>query len=233
MRTNGFLAAIGCCLLLATEVSAQEAEPQPPAAPQTDKRRLRRLFAVLKKEPSIRDVQRATTQYYDLDPERVRSLARMARIKGLIPNVQVRFSNSLTDSFENKRDGLYPQLPGWPDLPNPSGFKEVNASSSDNLAWEVSAQFDLDRLVFSSEALDARSLSSLSESLVREVTTLFYSRRRIIISLVLSPPATAEEYLYELTRLDEMTATIDALSGHMFEKRAWRWEDSDLINLPK
>ncbi len=230
-RIVGLLAVWSALALGSPDASAQEAEPAAP--PAADKRKLRRLFAILGKEPSARDVQKATWKYYDLDPDRVRSLAGAARIKGLVPNVNVRFSNTLGDMFENKRDGLFPNLPGWPDLPNPSAFKEVTAQSNDSLTWEVSAQFDLDRLVFSAEALDARSLSSLSESLVREVTTLYYSRRRVIISLVLSPPPTAEEYLYELTRLDEMTATIDALTGGMFERRAWKWEDSDVVSLPK
>jgi hypothetical protein len=217
---------------------AQGEDPGDTEAPEkltinrADKRKLRRLFGILKKEPTVQEVQRAATGYFDLDPDRVRTLARNARLKGLIPNVQVRFTNSISDEFRNTRDGLYVGLPGWPDLPNPSSFKEVMAQNSDSLSWEVSAQFDLDRLVFSAEALDAKSLTSLSESLIRELTTLYYSRRRVIISLVLSPPSGVEEYLYELTRLDELTAPLDALTGGMFERRAWRWEDSNLVGLP-
>jgi len=216
-------------------VHAQEvpAAPQKLTVSRADKRKLKKLFTILKREPTVQQVQKGATAYFDLDPDRVRSLAGNARLKGLVPNVQVRFTNSISDEFRNTRDGLFVNLPGWPGFPNPSSFKEVVAQNSDSLSWEVSAQFDLDRLVFSAEALDAKSLTSLSESLIRELTTLYYSRRRVIISLILSPPTGLEEYLYELTRLDEMTATIDALTGGKFEPRAWRWEDSALVGLPK
>ena len=69
-----------------------------------------------------------------------------------------------------------------------------------------------------------KSLNSLEENLVREVTTLYFQRHRLIANLILSGPDEDEEIFYELLRLDEQTATIDALTGGMFSPRAWNWE---------
>ena len=200
------------------------------AAPrkQTSRASVKRLFQIIKAEPTVKEVQKAAVKYYRLEPERINGLARNARLKGLVPNISATFSNEIGNRFTNTKDGLFPVLPNPPDNPNPNFFKERVSESSDNLSWSVSASWDLDRLVFAAEALDAKSLTSLEENLVREVTTLFFSRRRVLASLILSPPDDDEEFFYELMRLDELTATLDAFTGSMFGKKAWDWE-KDLL----
>ena len=148
-------------------------------------------------------------------------------MKGLIPEIEASLDNSLGHTFTNTRDGLYPVLPDLPANPNPESYKERISGTNDQLTWRVRAVWNLDRLVFNSEALDVKSLNSIQENLVREVTTLFYARRRLLASLFLSPPGDDEELFYELTRLDEMTSTLDALTGGQFEKRSWKWDEGE------
>jgi hypothetical protein len=128
------------------------------------------------------------------------------------------------------KDGIFFNLPSPPDNPNPGSFKERTIGSSDEFTWSVTGRWQLDRLLFSSEALDAKSLTSLEENLVREVTTLYFSRRRVLASIVLSPPQEDEEYFYELVRLDEISATLNAFTGGKFEKTAWDWQKELLGN---
>jgi hypothetical protein len=214
-----------------TPAPAQGAAPTTLKTRSAHKAKMRWLLSVIKKEPTVQEVQKAATEFYQLEPERIVAMARNARLKGLIPDINTGMSNRLVDEYRNTRDGLYPQLPNPPNNPNPHFYKERTQASTGELSWDVQLHWSLDRLMFASESLDAKSLTSLNENLVREVTTLFYSRRRIMISLVLSPPTEPEEYLYELTRLDEITSTLDALTGGMFAKRAWRWQESDLPGL--
>jgi hypothetical protein len=214
---------------------AQEEQPegggaaaQPAPKRQVSRQAVRRLFQIIKAEPTVKDVQKAAVRHYELEPSRIHRLARNARLKGLIPNVSASFSNELGNRFTNTKDGLFPVLPSPAENPNPNYYKERVAESSDQLTWSVSASWDLDRLVFAAESLDAKSLTGLEENLVREVTTLFFSRRRILASLILSPPDDDEEFFYELMRLDEITATLDSFTGGMFGKKAWNWE-KDLL----
>ena len=208
---------------------AQEEEmAQPAPQRQVSRASIKRLFEIIKAEPTIREVQLTASRHYQLEPERIHALARNARLKGLIPSVSASFSNELGNRFTNTKDGLFPILPSPAENPNPNFFKERVAESSDQLSWSVSASWDLDRLIFAAEALDAKSLTGLEENLIREVTTLFFSRRRVLASLILSPPDDDEEFFYELMRLDELTATIDAFTGGKFAKKAWDWE-KDLL----
>lgn len=223
-------------LLASPAAHAQEEQPgagggevqQPPQKRQVSRAAVKRLFQIIKAEPTIKEVQKAAVRHYELEPSRISGMARNARLKGLIPEVSASFSNELGNRYTNTKDGLFPILPSPPENPNPSYYKERMSESSDQLSWSVSARFELDRLVFAAESLDAKSLTGLEENLVREVTTLFFSRRRILASLILSPPDDDEEFFYELMRLDEITATLDAFTGGMFGKKAWNWE-KDLL----
>jgi hypothetical protein len=202
-----------------------------PAAPQkkpVSRASIKRLFQIIRSEMAIRDVQLAASRHYQLEPKRIHALARNARLKGLIPNFSASFSNEIGNRFTNTKDGLFPLLPNPANNPNPNFYKERVAEANDQVSWSVSASWDLDRLIFAAESLDAKSLTGLEENLIREVTTLFFSRRRVLASLILSPPDDDEEFFYELMRLDELSATLDAFTGGRFSKKAWDWE-KDLL----
>lgn len=186
---------------------------------------VKKLFDIIKKEPTIKDVQAAVLKYYKLEPARINSMARWARLKGLLPEVEGSVDNMIGHTFNNMKDGLYPILPSPPQNPNPENYKERMRSDQDQLTWRVRAVWALDRLAFNAEALDVKSLNGMGESMVREVTTLYFARRRLLATLLLSPPADDQELFLDLMRLDELTATLDAMTGGMFAKKAWKWEE--------
>jgi hypothetical protein len=218
------------CIALFLLISARTFAAPPPEKTPVDKAQKRRAFAklreILKNEPTAKEVQAATLRFYKLEPERLESMASAARLKGLIPEFEAGMDNSVGHSYTNTRDGLYPTLSNLDPIGNPEGYKERVAGSSDQFLWRLRAVWSLDRLVFNAESLDVKSLGSLQENLVREVTTMYFARRRVISSLVLSPPDDEEELFYEQQRLEELTATLDALTGGMFAQRAWH-PDSD------
>lgn len=228
MTYRSLASVLLCALALALAVpSAAQPAADSMLRPRGDGRaRVKQVIQIVRSEPSIREVQKAALRHYELEPERMHRLARNARLKGLVPRLSLGLSNSVHTAFRNTRDGLYPILPNPAENPNPESYKERESTSSDELGWSLSATWELDRLAFNGEALDAKSLTSLEENLVREVTTLFFSRRRVLASLVMSPPTDDEEYFYELMRLEELTATLDAFTGGMFSKRAWNWEEA-------
>jgi hypothetical protein len=193
-----------------------------------------KLRQILKSEPTCHDVQQAALKFYKLEPERINRMAVATRVKALLPELSGSLNNSVGHTFTNTRDGLYPSysliqagidpMNTGAGSDNPDGYKERVQTNNDNLTWEVRGVWQLDRLAFNSEELDVKSLNSLEENLVREVTTLYYSRQRAIANLILQSPEEDEEIFYELLRLDEQTATIDALTGGYFASKAWKWE---------
>jgi hypothetical protein len=177
---------------------------------------LARLRQLVKSEPTIREVQRAAVRYYQLEPERIRSLMHSARVKAFLPEIDAGVDGTLGHSFNDTHDALYPTFP----------YKQRDVGSSDQLVWHVRAVWDLSRAVFNPEQLDVVTLNSLQETLVREVTTLYFARHRTMAALVLSPPQDDEELYDQQQRLQEMTATVDAFTGGQFAARAWNGEPS-------
>lgn len=194
-------------------------------------RAIQRLKAIFREEPSIKDVQDWTLHLYRLEPSRINALATGARLKGLVPEVQASLSNLTGNTYTAMKDGLYLGLPLGFDGNTCSGgnagdcgYKELTSMGQSQLTWQVNASWALDKLVFNSEELDARSTVSLEETLVREVTTMYFARRRLIASLVLSPPESEEEVFYEQLRIEEMTANLDSFTDGEFGKHAYRGE---------
>ena len=74
---------IAATVALATARPAAAAEP---AEKQGRKRTLLvQLREIVKREPTVQEVQRAALAHYQLEPERIRSMSTSARIKGLFP----------------------------------------------------------------------------------------------------------------------------------------------------
>jgi hypothetical protein len=226
--TPGVLAELNADAPAAPADAAQSKEALAQAA-KSKQHAIQKVKFIFREEPSIKEVQDWTLRLYRLEPSRINSMASAAQLKGLVPEVQGSFSNLTGNTFTSMKDGLYIGLPLAVDGSTCSGgnsatcgYKELTAMSQSQLTWQVNATWALDKLVFNSEALDARSTVSLEETLIREVTTMFFSRRRLIASLILSPPDSEEEAFYEQLRIEEMTANLDSFTDGQFGKRAFR-----------
>ena len=204
------------------QAQAQPERPSPERLAQK-RRAFARLREILKSEPQVAQVQAATLKFYRLEPDRLEAMESAAKMKGLVPELEGGMDNTLGHNFSNTKDGLYPILAD-PLHDNPNFYKERVSGSTDQLVWRVRAVWNLDRIIFNPEALDVKSLTSIQENLIREVTTLFFSRRRMLTSLILSPPEDEEDRFYDLQRIEEMTATLDAFTGGMFAAKAWKGE---------
>jgi hypothetical protein len=200
-----------CSMLMLMSSVASLARAAPPKDPTQKRRAVVKLREVLQAEPTIKEVQTAALKYYRLEPSRINALTASARIKALLPEVDFGFDNTVGNNFTTTQDILFATSP----------YKEKTQENQGQLVFHMRAVWDLSRLAFNSEELDIKSLNSLQETLLREVTTLYFSRRRLVATLILSPPQDDEEAIAQQLRVEELTATIDAFTGGMFAPRAW------------
>ncbi len=157
-------------------------------------------------EPSVTQVQDAAIRYYQVHPSRIKSLRRNAQLKALVPSLSGKFSNALFNTKRKMYDGLY--VAGLGSTP-----KEDEAESGDVMGFSVGIGWDLDRLVFNAEVLDVQSLIGILDGVVREVTTVYYIRRRLQIDMVLRPPKDLAAKISQRIRVEELTGLLDALTG--------------------
>lgn len=190
-----------CALLLA-----------PPALAQ-DYGNVEDQLAQLKKEPSVQAAQKAALRFFKIDPDTVNGMRSGSQWKWVLPEVDVRYRMNDGTVDVNRIDQQVQDTP--------FSFDDANSNVKE---WVFQGSWALPRLVFNPETLDVSSLVVLQEKVLKEVTTLYYTRRRLQVSMILSPPKdTASRISMEL-RVEQMTATLDAMTGNLFAKWSKRGE---------
>jgi hypothetical protein len=167
------------------------------------------ILARFAHEPTVQQVQQAAIRYYQVHPERILSLRRNAQLKALVPTISGEFSNELTTTKRAMEDALYRSL----DFP-----KEDERINGDRLGFRVQASWILDRLVFNAEVLDVQSLIGILDGVVREVTTVYYIRRRLQIDMILRPPPDLATRISQRIRIEELTGLLDAMTGSFMSR---------------
>jgi hypothetical protein len=207
-----FLAA-----LLALPVCAYAQAPEggggggaPPAPPPPNPKKIRELRQKFEKEPTVADVQKAALKFFKVHPEKVSGYLRGAAWKALMPDIELIFNNEFGTNDRKLTDAMYPMY----------AVKEDETVKRGSISIGLRAHWALDRLIFNAETLDVSSLVGVQEGLLREITSLYFTRRRLLTSMTLNPPQDPNEEITEQLRLDEVTANIDALTGGYLTKEA-------------
>ena len=164
-------------------------------------------LARLELEPDCQQVQQAALSYFQITGEQVSSLNKRAKVKALLPVLELSggYTDAKTDEItSNYLEEMYPWL----------------TKAAGGNAWDARAKlvWNLPQLVFNSEVLDVAALSGLMQSVLKETTRLYYMRRRLQVDLILSPPTDLATKLSKQMRLDELTSLLDAMTGGWFSK---------------
>lgn len=167
------------------------------------------LLEQFKHEPTVQQIQDAAIRYYQVHPDRIRMLRRDAQMKALIPTVSGEFVNEVNQSLRKMDDGFYIGT-----LP----FKEDEQINGDRIGFRIQASWVLDRLLFNAEVLDVQSLIGILDGVVREVTTVYYIRRRLQIDMILRPPPDLATKISQRIRIEELTGLLDAMTGGTMSK---------------
>ena len=193
-------------------------QAQPPAPPRPSLKTIRKLRRRFEQEPDVKDVQEAALRYFKVHPKVVTAYRRGASWKALMPEVELNLNAERGDNFRNMLDQIY--------LSNQNSrfqnFKERETGDHSNYTIGLKARWQFDRLIFNAEILDVASLVGVQEGLLREITSLYFTRRRLLAIFALNPPKDPGEKITESIRLDEITANIDALTGGYFSREVKR-----------
>lgn len=125
-----------------------------------------------------------------LAPERIRELARRARLTGLVPQLRLSVERGLQQ-----------------DLSTSSTRSADKTNTGDDFSLNAGLTFDLDRLVFAPDEVRLLSverwLAGDQRKLIQEVVKLYYQRRRLLRERALTAAPDSE--------LDDSIAELDAL----------------------
>lgn len=156
------------------------------------------LEELLKKEPSIFEVQQAGLRYNDVHPEKIEQWRRTLKYRALFPSITLDYDKTI--NYDSGSDRYY------------IGPRD----------WGVTISWDIGDLLWNSyeDDVDTRSRlnTQLRNSILDDINTIYFERLRVKMALM-DPALSEQERLKKQLRLRELTASLDGYTGGYFSKR--------------
>jgi len=163
---------------------------------------------LLVSEPSARDIHKRVIQYADVGNGKIKRWHAESRLAGFLPTFS--FGKNLN---RNASISTY------------SG-RYITGPEDVSKGWDTDVSWDFGDMIYSSDqtSIDSREkmMVELRNDLLSEATRIYYERRRLQIGLVFTPPASEQEHLENLLRMDELTALLDSMTDGFFSKKLER-----------
>jgi len=196
------LQALAVAILVASPAAQADTDPMIQA---------KRLLAKFDYEPSVVEVQRAAARYARVNPEAYDSWQSEARFANLLPR---RLYGRLRRTDGDDTDVRT--------TTSSSGSVSDLVSTDGELQLELRAEWDLTRLVFNRDSIQAtrqiERLVNQREDILTTVNKLYYARRQLQVEIEMNPPTSVEKALRQQLRIDGLTADLDALTGGWFSR---------------
>jgi len=172
-----------------------------------DKNEVKDILAAFRGEPSIQEIQNQAMKYAEVEPKKIARWRKRAMLAAFMPSLSLDYDKSVYGSSSTRTST------------DPLQYGTTLVGPRD---WGLSLSWDLSELVWNPDqtSIDSRSklMVELREDILDEVTRLYFERRRLQTELLISPPEEANDRLDKALRLDELTASIDALTGCYLSK---------------
>jgi len=166
-------------------------------------------------EPEVLAVQAMAMDYTKTNPSLVEGWLSAAKSAYALPAVTLSYDKDIDDY----KTWNYLDLNGDGNIDN-SEHQLNTARADDDHGYGVRLAWRLDKLVMSSERIrvinEAQDIVKLRDKVLDEITRIYFDRRRIQVEQILSPPSGLKAQIKEELRLQELTASIDALTGGKF-----------------
>ncbi len=165
-------------------------------------------------EPSFRELQQAAMKFGDVGPDKIKDWQRDSKLKALAPKVSFGLDNHRSTNQE-----IYT-----------SATRDYVTVGPDDIynALGVSVSWDVGNLIWSDSqtGIDARSRlnTQLRNDILDDLRRAYYERKRLQFDLMMTPPKDARSRFERELRIQELTQSIDDLTGnylsdHMKEKK--------------
>lgn len=181
------------------------------AASQSPREEAAEILSRFGHEPTVLDVQAAAALYARVNPEAYGRWQGQASWANVLPE---RLSGEAYHLTRDEKDVRTTQ----------STLSQSETVALDaHSRFKVLAEWDLSRLIFNPDNLDAaREVSRLverREDLLTTVNKLYFARRQLQAELALQPPDDPKRALRAQLRLAGLTADLDALTGGWFSQQ--------------
>jgi photosystem II stability/assembly factor-like uncharacterized protein len=173
----------------------------------------------LTSEPLIKDIHKAAIEYAEVEPEKIARWRRQAAKCALLPKITIEMDHDKDKTISSNIWGTY----GTNSSPGKYFVGPNDETRYNNMNWGVSLSWDLSDLIWNDNqtSIDVRSrlMVQLRDDILDEVTKLYFERMRTKIELDNLSIEDSKRRLEKELKLQELTASIDALTGGYFSQQ--------------
>jgi hypothetical protein len=164
-----------------------------------------------KDEPKINEVQAAAIKYAEVEPEKISRWREKAAKKAFLPKLSASVNRDTSDLWH------------WESGSTTKTGDDVLIRGRDTVGWDVTLTWDLGEVIWNEDqtSIDVRSrlMVELRDDILDEVTKLYFERLRVKMELDNLSIEDRKKRLEKELRLEELTASLDALTGGYFSRR--------------
>ncbi len=161
-----------------------------------------------KTEPGILEIHKAAIKYAEVDPNKITTWRKQAALKAVLPEVSVGYNNDTNATVTSATSNGKTTYTLGPD--------------DTSYGWDFSVKWDLGELIWNGDqtSIDSRSklMAELRQDILDQVTKLYFERQRLKSQVALMPTNDQAAKIEQEIRLQELTASIDALTGGYFSR---------------
>ncbi|HAA53210.1 MAG TPA: hypothetical protein DCE42_00560 [Myxococcales bacterium] len=169
-----------------------------------------RVLKRFKHEPNIREMQKKALSYALVNQNRIRGLFARASVSGWLPRFRARYQYNSEDDRSTS-------------FPTPTSAILTDQDTDLDHRLEFRLEWNLSDLIFNRNELsvykELKKLVELRTDILKEITKLYFERRRLQVDLILAPPRSLLNRIRRILRLQELTADLDGLTGGHFSRR--------------
>lgn len=182
------------------------------------------VLARFDNEPSAEATIQAAMDYSGIQSDRLESMYTRAGAANALPK-SISYEMDYRDYDKDRPQTVYTYSDDNEDAwaSKKSTKYQENMNQMDH---KFKVQWDLSRVVFNSDQLRVVSAMNTAansrDKILKAVAKVYFDRRRAQIDMVLNPPADVQTQLSATLKIDEFTATLDAMTGGWFSKNIKR-----------
>ncbi|MFA6217664.1 MAG: hypothetical protein WDL87_08470 [Candidatus Omnitrophota bacterium] len=162
-------------------------------------------------EPMIQEIHAAAIQYAELEPEKILRWRKAAAKKAWLPKMTV--------GWDRNASNLWHWESGSTTKPDDDELRR----GKDFIDWDLTVSWDFSELLWNNDqtSIDTRSrlLVQLREDVLDQVTKLYFERQRVKLDLNDLRIEDRKKRFEKELKLQELAASLDALTGGFFSRR--------------
>ena len=185
------------------------------------------IIAIYYKDgPKINEVQQAAIKYAEVEPEKIKRWRSQAAKRALLPHLTVSTDRDNNRTASSSIWGIY----GSNGSPGKYFIGPDDETKYKNNNWSISVTWELGDLIYSDDQtnIDVRSklMVQLRDDILDEVTKLYFERIRVKMEINNLSIEDSRKRCEKELKLQELTASLDALTGGYFSSHQINKESS-------